>query len=146
MPPGHDDEAGSVWRTFSTRRRSSSMPSWSTTHFIRARSLLSRLPVWSNTRSTASMVGSRSSRDGEVLEGQRRVRVGAETAGDEHAEPGLGRAVVERARRRDHADVVEHRLAAIGRAAGEVDLELARQALAQRVAHEVLERGLGPRR
>ena len=32
------------------------------------------------------------------------------------------------------------------RAAGEVDLELARQPLAQRVAHEVLERGLGPRR
>ena len=34
---------------------------------------------------------------GEVLERQRRVRVGAEAAGDEHAEAGLDRAVVERA-------------------------------------------------
>ena len=44
------------------------------------------------------------------------------------------------------ADVVEHRLAAVGGAAGEVDLELAGQALGERVAQEVLERGLGPRR
>jgi hypothetical protein len=62
MPPGHDDEAGSVWRILMTRRRTSSMPSWSITHLRRARSLLSRLPVWSNTRRTASIVGSRSSR------------------------------------------------------------------------------------
>ncbi len=39
----------------------SSQPSVSTTHFMRARSLLSRLPVWSNTRRTASIVGRRSS-------------------------------------------------------------------------------------
>ena len=44
-----------------TRRWTSSMPSLSTTHLRRARSLLSRLPVCSNTRSTDSMVGSRSS-------------------------------------------------------------------------------------
>ena len=81
----------------------------------------------------------------ELLNRQRRVRVGAETAGDVDPEAGLGRAVVEGPRRGDHTDVVEHRLAAVGRAAGEVDLELARQPLAQRVAHEVLERRLGPR-
>ena len=46
----------------------------------------------------------------------------------------------------DDADVVEHRLAAVGAAAREVDLELAGQPLTERVAHEVLERGLGPRR
>ena len=35
----------------------------STSHFIRARSLLSRFPKWSWTRRIASIVGSRSSRD-----------------------------------------------------------------------------------
>ncbi len=58
--------------------------------------------------------------------------------------PGLDRAVVERAVDGDHADVVEHRLAAVGAAAGEVDLELARQSLAERVAQQMTERGLGP--
>ena len=47
---------------------------------------------------------------------------------------------------RDDADVVEHRLAAVGDAAGEVDLELAGQALRVGVAEEVAEGGLGPRR
>ena len=83
---------------------------------------------------------------GELLERQRRVRVGAEAAGDVDAEAALDLAVRQRARHGDHADVVEHRLAAVGRAAGEVDLELARQALAERVAHEVLERRLRPLR
>ena len=46
---------------------------------------------------------------------------------------------------RDHADVVEHRLAAVGGAAGEVDLELARQPLRDRVAQEEVLGGLGPR-
>ena len=46
-------------------------------------------------------------------------------------------AVVERAGGGDHADVVEHRLAAVGGAAGEVDLELAGQALGVRVVQEV---------
>ena len=45
MPPGHVLEAGSVWRILMTRRRTSSIPNWSTTHFNRARNLLSRLPV-----------------------------------------------------------------------------------------------------
>ena len=53
----------------------------------------------------------------ELLERLRRVRVGAEAAGDEHLEPGLDGAVGERAVHRDHADVVEHRLAAVGGAA-----------------------------
>ena len=74
------------------------------------------------------------------------MRVRTQAAGDVHPEPGLVGAVLERSCRSDHADVVEHRLAALGRATGEVDLELARQALTQRVAHEVFERGLGPRR
>ena len=81
----------------------------------------------------------------ELLEGERRVRVGAEAAGHEHTEAGLAGAVVERAGGGDHADVVEHRLAAVGLAAGEVDLELAGQALGERVVEEVLEGGLGPR-
>ena len=63
IPPGHDDDAGSVWRILITRRRTSSIPNWSTTHFIRARNLLSRLPVCSNTRNAASTVGNKSSRD-----------------------------------------------------------------------------------
>ena len=82
---------------------------------------------------------------GELLERLRGVRVGAETAGDEHLEAGLDRAVGERAVHRDHADVVEHRLAAVGGATGEVDLELARQALRERVAQEERLRGFGPR-
>ena len=81
----------------------------------------------------------------ELLEGERRVRVGAEAAGDEHPEAGLAGAVVERAGGGDDADVVEHGLAAVGLAAGEVDLELAGEALGERVAEEVLEGGLGPR-
>ena len=82
---------------------------------------------------------------GELLERDRRVRVGAETAGHEHAEAGLDGAVGERAVHRDHADVVEHRLAAVGGAAREVDLELARHALRDRVAQEEVLGGLGPR-
>ena len=81
----------------------------------------------------------------ELLERERGVRVGAEAAGDEHPEAGLDGAVVERAGGGDDADVVEHGLAAVGLAAGEVDLELAGQALGERVAEEVLEGGLGPR-
>ena len=46
---------------------------------------------------------------------------------------------------RDDADVVEHRLAAVGGAAREVDLELAREALRDRVAQEEVLRGLRPR-
>ena len=57
--------------------------------------LVVAVAVWSNTRRIASSVGSRSSRGRELLEGQRRVRVGAEAAGDEHPEPGLDGAVVE---------------------------------------------------
>ena len=81
----------------------------------------------------------------ELLERQRRVRVGAEAAGDEHPEAALDGAVVRVRGDGDDADVVEHRLAAVGGAAGEVDLELARQALGDRVAQEVVEGGLGPR-
>ena len=44
-----------------TRACTSSQPRVSTSHFMRARSLLSRLPWLLNTRSTASMVGMRSS-------------------------------------------------------------------------------------
>ena len=113
---------------------------------MRARSLLSRLPAWSNTRRIASIVGSRSSRAVNSSSASAGMRVGAEPAGDVHAEAALDLAVRQRARHGDHAGVVEHRLAAIGRAAGEVDLELARQALRERVAHEVLERRLRPLR
>ena len=50
----------------------------------------------------------------------------------------------ERAGDGDHADVVEHGLAAVRHAAREVDLELAGQALGVRVVEEVAERRLGP--
>ena len=129
----------------STRRSTSSNPSVSTSHFMRARSLLSRLPVCSNTRSSASIVGSRSSRE---------VNSSSASAGCGLAPspPAMNtRKPARRCRRRvrvdgDDADVVEHRLTAVGGAAGEVDLELARQALPERVAHEVAERRLGPLR
>ena len=82
----------------------------------------------------------------ERLEGLRRVRVGAEATGDEHLEAGLDGAVVEGARGRDHAHVVEHGLAAVGGAAREVDLELAGQALRVRVAEQPAGRRFRPRR
>ena len=82
---------------------------------------------------------------GELLERLRRVRVGAEAAGHEHLEAGLDGAVGARSLHRDHADVVEHRLAAVGGAAREVDLELAGEALRDRVAQEEVLGGLGPR-
>jgi hypothetical protein len=83
---------------------------------------------------------------GELLQGERRVGVRAEAAGDVHAEAGLEGAVLAGAGCSDDADVVEHGLAAVGAAAGEVDLELPRHALRDRVAQEVAEGGLGPRR
>ena len=138
-------EATRNLRSLRMRACSSSQPIVSTSHFMRARSLLSRLPWFENTRRIASMRGEQLLAGRELLEGERRVRVGAEAAGDEHPEAGLAGAVVERAGGGDHADVVEHRLAAVGLAAGEVDLELAGQALGERVVEEVLERGLGPR-
>ena len=44
MPPGQVEDASRNWRVLSTRRWTSSKPSVCTTHFMRARSLLSRLP------------------------------------------------------------------------------------------------------
>ena len=90
------------------------------------------------------MVSSRRCAGRELLEGEGGVRVGAEAAGDEHPEAGLDGAVLVLVGDRDDADVVEHGLAAVGGAAGEVDLELPGQALHQRVAQEVLVGGLGP--
>ena len=134
--PGTWPSAMRNLRSLKMRSRSSSTPMVSTSHFRRARSLLSRLPWWSCTRRIASMVGEQVLARGELLERLRGVRVGAEPAGHEHPEAGLDGAVGERAVHRDHADVVEHRLAAVGGAAREVDLELPRQALRDRVAQE----------
>ena len=113
---------------------------------MRARSLLSRLPWLVEDPQARLDGGQQVLAGGELLEGQRRVRVGAEAAGDEHPEARLDVPSSRRAGDADDADVVEHGLAAVGGAAGEVDLELAGQALGERVAQEVLERGLGPRR
>ena len=44
IPPGQLVEASRNLRSLSTRSRSSSMPIVSSSHFMRARSLLSRLP------------------------------------------------------------------------------------------------------
>src|SRR3546814_19338351 len=73
----------------------------------------------------------------ELLEGQRRVRVGAEATGHEHPEAGLDRAIGQGPVRRDHADVVEHRLAAVGVAAREVDLEIGRASCRESVCQYV---------
>ena len=145
MPPGHDDDASRNLRSLRMRACSSSQPIVSTSHLMRARSLLSRLPWLENTRRIGLERGHQLLAGRELLEGEGRVRVGAEAAGDEHPEAGLDGAVVVRAADGDDADVVEHGLAAVGGAAREVDLELAGQALGQRVAQEVLEGGLGPR-
>ena len=80
---------------------------------MRARSLLSRLP-WSEDPQDGLDGGQQVFAGRELLEGERRVRVGAEAAGDEHAEAGLDGAVVAGAGGRDDADVVEHGLAAVG--------------------------------
>jgi hypothetical protein len=82
---------------------------------------------------------------GELLQGLGRVGVGAKAAGEEDSEAGLDRAVVLGPVDGHDADVVEHGLAAVGDAPGEVDLELAGQALGVGVAQQVLEGGLGPR-
>ncbi len=81
----------------------------------------------------------------ELLERLGRVRVRAQATRHEHAEAGLEGAVGARAVHRDDAGVVEHRLAAVGGAAGEVDLELAGEPLRDRVAQEEVLGGLGPR-
>ena len=81
----------------------------------------------------------------EVLECERRMRCRSEPTRDVHAEAVFDLAGRGLAGDGDDSDVVEHRLAAVRRATGEVDLELAWQALADRVAHEVTERRLGPR-
>jgi hypothetical protein len=73
------------------------------------------------------------------------VRVGAEPAGHEHLEAGLERAVGLGPVHADDPDVVEHGLTAVGDAAREVDLELARQPLRVRVAQEEVGRRLRPR-
>ena len=143
-PPGQPAAARRRRRSLSTRVRTSSMPRVSTSHFMRARSLLSRLPAWSNTRRIASMRGQQVVPGGELLQGLGRVRRGAEAAGHEDPEAGLGRAVGPGPGHGHHPDVVEHRLPAVGGAAREVDLELAGEALAVGVAEEVPERRLGP--
>ena len=91
------------------------------------------------------MVGSRSSRDVNSSSACAGCGLAPSPPAMNTRKPGSTRAVGERAVHRDHADVVEHRLAAVGGAAREVDLELAGQALRDRVAQEQVLRGLGPR-
>ena len=62
MPPGHDEDASRNLRSLRILRCVSSQPSFCTTHFIRARSLLSRSPVALKTLTTDSIVGMSSSR------------------------------------------------------------------------------------
>ena len=81
---------------------------------------------------------------GELLERLGRVGVGPQAAGNEDPETRFRRPVVHGAGDGHHPYVVEHRLAAIGRTAGEVDLELARQALRVRVVQEMAEGRLSP--
>ena len=81
----------------------------------------------------------------EVLECERRMWRRTEPTRDVHAEAVFDLTRLGLAGDCNDAHVVEHRLAAVRRATREVDLELAWQALADRVAHEVTERRLGPR-
>ena len=114
MPPGHVDEAGSSLRVASTRRlqlveaERVDEPLHAGSQLVLAVAGLVEHPQQRLDRRQQVLAWR------EVLERERRMRVGAETAGDEHAEARLDLAVVVRARRRDHADVVEHRLAAVG--------------------------------
>ncbi len=62
IPPGHDDDATSSLRSRRIRAWTSSQPIVVTSHFMRARSLLSRLPWFEKTRRIDSIVASRSSR------------------------------------------------------------------------------------
>ena len=140
--PGRRRRAGTgapcTIRAAAPRRRAVS-----TSHFMRARSLLSRLPKWSKDAQDGLDGRQQLLAGGELLEGLRGVRVGAESAGEEHPEAGLDGAVRAGAVHRDDADVVEHRLPAVGGAPREVDLELAGQALGERVAQELV--GTSPR-
>ena len=72
--------------------------------------------------------------------------VGAQAPGYKNSEPGLGATVRQGPGHGYDTDVVEHGLAAVGNAAREVDLELARQSLSVRVVEEVAEGRLRPRR
>src|SRR5207302_874870 len=69
----------------------------------------------------------------------------ARPPGEEHPEAGLEGAVGAGTHHTDHTHVVEHGLAAVGGAAGEVDLELARETLRVRVAQQMPEGRLRPR-
>ena len=112
---------------------------------MRARSLLSRLPWWSCTRSIASMVGSRSSREVNSSSASAGCGLAPSPPAMNTRNPGSTVPSGQRAVHRDDADVVEHRLAAVGGAAREVDLELAGHALRDGVAEEEVLGGLGPR-
>src|SRR3546814_12632149 len=63
MPPVQDDDATSILRSLKMRSCISSKPIVSTSHFIRARSLLSRFEKLEKTRKIDSSVAMRSSRD-----------------------------------------------------------------------------------
>ena len=78
------------------------------------------------------------------LQRQRWMRIGTQTASDKNSETCFDLTVVADSFGGDHADIVEHRLAAVGGAAGEVDLELAGHALRDWIAEEVLERRFSP--
>ena len=112
---------------------------------MRARSLLSRLPWLENTRRIASIVASRSSRGVNSSRASAGCGLAPRPPATNTRKPASRVPSSSGAGGGDHADVVEHRLAAVGLAAGEVDLELAGQALGERVVEEVLEGGLGPR-
>ncbi len=144
MPPGQDEEATSRWRSFRILACSSSQPRVSTSHFMRARSLLSRFPWLLNTRRQASRVAMRSSREVNSSRARAGWGLAPRPPATNTRKPGSIEPSSRRAGGGDDADVVEHGLAAVGVAAGEVELELAGQALGQRMAQEVLERGLGP--
>src|SRR3546814_19013803 len=64
MPPGQDDDATSILRSLKMRSCISSKPIVSTSHFIRARSLLSRFEKLEKTRKLDASVPMRSSRAG----------------------------------------------------------------------------------
>ena len=70
--------------------------------------------------------------------------VGAQTASDKNSETCFDLTVVADSFGGDYPHVIEHRLATVGGAAREVDLELAGHALGDWIAEEVLERRFSP--
>ena len=146
MPPGYVADAGRNLRSLRIRSRSSSIAHGVDEPLQRGRAACCRgCRSGPATRRIASMVGRRSSREVNSSSACAGCGLAPRPPAMNTLKPGSTVPSGRGRLHRDHADVVEHRLAAVGGAAREVDLELAGQALRDRVAQEEVLGGLGPR-